>query len=1024
MLKMLVDCRWSLGVQAMIDADIRYPFCRDAEGLDWSGIVLPVSSIQKVYRWCFAASYRLDEPRELLSILTYNRINAGADCADLLQWGVQQVPAFVSELSSQYIQRGRNLDQLRTLHQELGVYLSERHLAKTLLPLAAQHGRLDLVQALDGINPEVLQEHSDIIKLAAEYGHLQVVQYAYSRLLYIYPQAVLEVAMRHRQEPVSRWLYERSPQTISWGAALSLVRGGHMVLLQQLQSNRHIESVEPHYTDEMERRNRAGAEAVATKDVRLLQVLKQLDPQFSFLNAVARNASCVFLPTLQHVIRNESPTPNPRVFCAAASAGRTDIMDWMLSECPEWTSAESIKYAAGAGHQELAQKLSDHFAVPLSECVLQTHHLQALVGSGHLQKLKWIEKRCRFFCGGRLLQSGISSRNLAVAQLLHRHCQDVDFTAEMLTEACSTGNLCMVQWVYQHLPATMRPADAIDTAAKCGFEQIVAWAHHNTNLPCTTYAMDSAAAIGRLDIVRFLHVHRTEGCTQMAVTNALCGGHLDVADYLRINCNKGRCQLTVEQTVWQSTLASTRWVIDRYPARLTEEALNTIARAASSSLIEHIHTLPNAPFSSATMDKAAASGDLNLVRWFHKNRTEGCTAEAMAEAARCGSLSIVKFLHGHGYTMCERDDIERSLDYIQEWWRSIERYFLVSSREIKHLDSGAKASICQHPGKSITGIVTTRAYGYQAQNIDRLESQINIRATYANYSANRWLEGQGQCHRLVHYPLRCRNRCHYAQWSVGKGIVVWENLILFMMMPSRGLCDLEANFVAVERIKAYSNIPRVAAGHDLVVQPSWPSSGNITFDNYTTAYQLLNDDTSIQPVLRNLNLKICGGERIGICGRTGAGRSTITLSLFPIMETVARSMDIVEQDISKVGLADLRSRLTIIPQDSMLFQGTVRSNLDPLGKHSHEAVWKALVLVNFPEYVAAQEGKLRAEHTMRSEFKDCTVLTIAHRIATVMDSDPILMLDLGHVAGFDTPQVLPQNLDSAFAKLVEGTKVH
>ncbi|KAL7746033.1 Canalicular multispecific organic anion transporter 2 [Sorochytrium milnesiophthora] len=984
MLKMLVDCRWSLGVQAMIDADIRYPFFRVAE-LDWSGIVLPVSSIQKVYLWCFATTRR-DHASELPSILTYNRINAGADCAELLQWGVQQVSGFLSELSIQYIKHGRNLDQLRALHQELGVYLHERNLAKTLLPLAAGHGRL--VQALDGINPKMLQEHSDIIKLAAEYGHLRVVQYAYSRLLPACPQKVLEVAMRHRHEPVSRWLYERCPQTISWGAALSLVWGGHIDLLQQLQSNRHIESVEPHYTDEMERRNRAGAEAVEAMDVRVLQVLKQLDPQFSFLNAVARNASRVFLPTLQHVIRNESPTPNSRVFCAAAKAGRTDIVDWMLAECPQWTTAEAIKCAAGAGHQELAQRLSDHFAVPLTECVLQTHHLQALVGSGHLQKLKWIEKRCRFFCGGRLLQSGISSHNLAVAQLLRRQCPDVEFTDRMLIEACRTGNLRMVQWVYQHLPATMRPADAIDTAAKCGFEQIVAWAHHNTDLPCTTSAMDSAAAIGRLDIVRFLHEHRTEGCTQMPMTNAVCGGHLDVADYLRIDCNESRCQLTVEQTVWQSTLASTRWILERYPQRLTEEALNTIARTASSSLIEHIHTLPYAPFSAATMDKAAASGDLDLVRWFHKNRTEGCTAEAMAEAARCGYLSIVKFLHEHGYPMCKRDDMERSPDYVQEWWRSIERYFWASSRKIKRLDSGAKA-IYQHFGESITGIVTSR------------------------------------------------------------------------------LRDLAANFVAVERIKTYTNIPSEAAEHDAVVQASWPSSGNITFDNYTTAYQPLNDDTSIQPVLCNLNLKICGGEKIGFADVLPRAKAPShccrSVSLRPCEEHRDRR--------SKIGLTDLRSRLTIIPQDPMLFQGTVRSNLDSLSKHSDAAVWKALVLVNLHEFVAAQDGKLRAEvktgssnfsaglgqlltlaaallrkqrtvifdeatsatdaetdaivqHTIRSEFKDCTVLTIAKRIAISMDSDRILVLDQGQVAEFDTPQALLQILDSAFAKLVESTKAH
>ncbi|KAL7746944.1 Multidrug resistance-associated protein 1 [Sorochytrium milnesiophthora] len=1093
MLKVLVDCCWSDGVQAMIDVDIRHPFSGIAE-LDWSGIVLPVSSIQKVYRWCFAASYRLDEPRELLSILTYNRINAGADCADLLPWGVQQVPAFVSELSSQYIKRGRNLDQLRTLHQELGVYLSERHLAKTLLPLAAQHGRLDLVQALDGIKPELLQEHSDVIRLAAENGHLQVVQYAYSRLLPALPQEVLEVAMRHRHEPVSRWLYEPSPQTISWGAALSLVRGGHIDLLQQLQSNRHIESVEPHYTDEMERRNRAGTEAVAAKDVRLLQVLKQLDPQFSTLNAVARNASRVFLPTLQHVIRNESPTPNSRVFCAAASAGRTDIVDWMLAECPQWTSAEIIKYAAGAGHQELAQRLSDHFAVPLKDCILQPRHLQALVDSGHLQKLKWIEKCCQLSCDERLLLSGIKSRNLAVAQLLHRHCQDVEFTAEMLTEACRTGNLRMVQWVYQHLSATVRPADAIDTAAKCGFEHIVTWLTHDADLPCTTNAMNSAARMGGLELVRFLHGNRTEGCTSDAMTNAVRAGHLDVADYLRLHRSEGCWRDTFQWAIYDGcTLASIQWVVRHYPEQLTEDALSWVAEYSRADIIEHLHMLPNAPFSAATMDSAAASGDLELVRWFHLNRKEGCTAYAMKRAAQSGYLSIVKFLHEHDYPMCKWRAIERSPEYIQEWWRSIEwtllpkmcvlllgvfrlvyvwhrllcfkvdmrtrlklalqRYFLVSSREIKHLDSGAKAPIYQHLGKSITGIVTTRysslflcAYGYQAQNIDRLESQINIRATYANYSANRWLEGQGQCHRLAHYLLRCRDRCHYSQWSVGKGIA-----------GSQRLCNLEANFVAVQRFQAHSIITSEAAEHDVVVQPSWPPSGDITFDNHTTAYQLLNDDTSIQPVLRNLNLKICGGEKIGMCGRTAAGKSTITLSLFHIIEAVTGSIEIDGQDISIVGLTDLRSRLTNIPQDPMLFQSTVCSNLDPLSKHSDEAVWKALVLVNLREYVAAQEGKLRAElltlaaallrkqrtvifdeatsatdaesdaivqHTIRSEFKDYSVLTIAHRIATIMNSDPILMLDQGQVTEFDTPQVLLQNPESAFAKLVESTKAH
>ncbi|KAL7748676.1 hypothetical protein RI367_005829 [Sorochytrium milnesiophthora] len=560
----------------------------------------------------------------------YSRLSAGLDCTDLLQWGVQQVPRFAPYLSGQYIMHGRNLNQLRAMHQELGVYLNERNLAKTLLPLAARYGHLDLVQALDLIHPEVLQEHSDVIRLAAEKGHLQVVQYAYSRLLPALPPDVLDDAMEHGHGQVALWLYERRSQAIPWSAALGLAVKGHVELLRQLQRDKHIREVEPGVQEQEEWRDRAGKAAVEAEDIQLLHLFKHFKPELTIIDAFARNASRAYLPTLQHIIRSESPTPDPRVFCAAASAGRADIVDWMLSECPLWTSAEAIRCAAGAWQRKLAQRLSDHFGVPLKGCILQPRHLQALVGSGHLQKLKWIEKRCQLSCNERLLLSDIKSRNLAIAQLLHRHCQDVEFTAEMLTEACRTGNLRMVQWVYQHLTATVRPADAIDTAAGRNFEHIVVWLHHNTNLPCTTNAMNSAARIGGLELVRFLHEHRTEGCTEQA------------------------------------------WVVRHYPEQLTEDALSWVAEYSRADIIEHLHMLPNAPFSAATMDGAAASGDLELVRWFHLNRKEGCTAHAMKRAAQSGYLSIVKFLHEHDYPMCKWRAIERSPEYIQEWWRSIE----------------------------------------------------------------------------------------------------------------------------------------------------------------------------------------------------------------------------------------------------------------------------------------------------------------------------------------------------------------
>ncbi|KAL7749894.1 hypothetical protein RI367_004770 [Sorochytrium milnesiophthora] len=628
MLKTLVDCHWSAGVQAMIDADIRHPFCRVA-GLDWNGIVLPASSIRKVYLWCFAASRR-DVARELLAVLSFNRINAGADCADLLQWGIQQVPHFASSLSSQYIKHGRNLDQLRAMHQELGVYLYERSLAKTLLPLAAQHGRLELVQTLDLINPEVLQEHSDVIKLAAENGHLQVVQ-----VMNELPAGFTGVV--HKQSAGAHFSAWLRMVTLSFGSK---------------------------FTDTF---------MVVSEDAWVRQTVRQIDPTFSAIDAVARYASRASLPALQHAIQDESSTPNPQVFCAAASAGRTDIVDWMLAECPRWTTPEAVQYAAGAGHQDLAQRLSDHFGVSLKDCRLEPPHLQALVDNADLQKLKWIEKHCTLSCDEGLLLSGISSRNLAVAQLLHRHYQDIEFISKMLTEACRTGNLRMVQWVYQHLPESVRPADAIDVAAECGFELIVEWLHHNTSLPCTTWAMNSAALAGRLDIVCFFQEHRTEGCTGSAMTTAVLAGHLDIADYLRINRHQRCGTSTLEMAVSPDrTLATVRWITTHYPEQLTERVLNIAAMGSQTGAVEYFHTLPNAPFSPTTMDSAATAGNIDFVRWLHANRTEGCTARAMKKAARGGYLSVVKFLHENDYPMCEWDDIEHSPEHIQTWWRSVQ----------------------------------------------------------------------------------------------------------------------------------------------------------------------------------------------------------------------------------------------------------------------------------------------------------------------------------------------------------------
>ncbi|KAL7752385.1 hypothetical protein RI367_001919 [Sorochytrium milnesiophthora] len=399
----------------------------------------------------------------------------------------------------------------------------------------------------------------------------------------------------------------------------------------------------------------------------------------------------------------------------------------------------------------------------------------------------------------------------------------------------------------------------------------------------------------------------------------------------------------------------------------------------------------------------------------------------------------------------------------------VQRYFLASSREIKRLESGAKAPIFQLFGETVSGITTIRAYQLQDQFIDHLESKIDrfTRANYMTLSARRWLGSTvtiiGAVILFGVSLLSVIMRNTSAGISVGLGVTAAQNLVLYTIFLTRSFCELETTVVSVERVRAYTLVDVEAPEHDAKVDAQWPAAGDIVYRGYSTAYR-----GGDKMVLKDLNLTIRGGEKIGICGRTGAGKSTITLSLFRIIEAVAGSIEIDGQDISKVGLTDLRSRLTIIPQDPMLFPGTVRDNLDPLGKHSDAEVWRALEHASMKEYITTLEGGLEAkvenggnnfsagqkqlltlaaallrkqrivifdeatsatdaetdaivQRTIRSEFKDCTVLTIAHRIATIMDSDRILVLDQGQVAEFDTPQALLQNPDSAFAKLVEST---
>jgi len=240
-------------------------------------------------------------------------------------------------------------------------------------------------------------------------------------------------------------------------------------------------------------------------------------------------------------------------------------------------------------------------------------------------------------------------------------------------------------------------------------------------------------------------------------------------------------------------------------------------------------------------------------------------------------------------------------------------------------------------------------------------------------------------------------------------------------------------------------------------EAAWPRTGAITFDNFSVKYR-----PDLPFALRGLSFSIAGGEKVGIVGRTGAGKSTISLALFRLLDECVEGRVLIDGvDIRELGLHDLRTRLTIIPQDPVMFCGPLRLNLDPFGGHTDAELWSVLEKASLGEFVQGLEGQLAFEcaeggenlsfgqrqlfclarallrrtrllvldeataaidhntdtlvqKLIKTEFADCTVLTIAHRLNTILDSSRIMVLDEGRVVEFDAPGTLLADQSSYF----------
>lgn len=293
-------------------------------------------------------------------------------------------------------------------------------------------------------------------------------------------------------------------------------------------------------------------------------------------------------------------------------------------------------------------------------------------------------------------------------------------------------------------------------------------------------------------------------------------------------------------------------------------------------------------------------------------------------------------------------------------------------------------------------------------------------------------------------------------------VTSWLRLIV------RFSAEVESNIVSVERCLEYAELePEENPDTQYVKRiPLWPEHGEIKITDYSARYA-----KNLDLVLKQVNFDVKPGEKIGVVGRTGAGKSSLVLAIFRMLSASEGTIRIDNIDILKMRLFDLRHNLSIIPQDSHLFEGTLRQNLDPFCEHSDEKLWHVLELSNLKTSVERLDGGLgldsrvseggsnfsagqkqlmclgRAllnpsrvllldeataavdvqtdkiiQETIRREFREKTIITIAHRLDTVMDSDRILVLDHGEVKEFDTPGRLLRDPNSEFRSMCEANK--
>lgn len=399
----------------------------------------------------------------------------------------------------------------------------------------------------------------------------------------------------------------------------------------------------------------------------------------------------------------------------------------------------------------------------------------------------------------------------------------------------------------------------------------------------------------------------------------------------------------------------------------------------------------------------------------------------------------------------------------------MQKYYMASSRELVRIVSIQKSPIIHLFGETIAGAATIRGFGQEKRFLKRNLYLLDCfaRPFFCSLAAIEWLCLRMELLSTFVFAFCMVLLVSFPQGSIdpsmaGLAVTYGLNLNARLSRWILSFCKLENKIISIERIYQYSQLPGEAPPviEDSRPPSSWPENGTIDLIDLKVRY-----GENLPMVLHGISCTFPGGNKIGIVGRTGSGKSTLIQALFRLIEPASGRIIIDNIDISSIGLHDLRSRLSIIPQDPTLFEGTIRGNLDPLEEHSDQEIWQALDKSQLGQIVRQKEQKLDSlvvengdnwsvgqrqlvalgrallkqarilvldeatasvdtatdnliQKIIRTEFKNCTVCTIAHRIPTVIDSDLVLVLSDGLVAEFDTPTRLLEDKSSMFLKLV------